>query len=75
MKERGEHVFYGAGFGCSSAGALLNPLFYSVSSQQQTQLVRSHFARNTTQDTNPRQQHIENKAIREVMKREKHTTQ
>lgn len=33
VKERGERVFYGAGFGCSSAGALLDPLFYSVSSQ------------------------------------------
>lgn len=44
-------------------------------SQRQTQLVGSHFAIITTQDTNPRQQHIENKAIREVMKREKHATQ
>lgn len=36
MKERGKYVFYGAGFGCSSAGGLLNAVFYSVSSQSAT---------------------------------------
>lgn len=48
---------------------------WAVSQWQTAYLVGSPYARSKTQDTNPRQQHSENTAIREEMKREKHIGQ
>lgn len=60
----------GGDFGCCRAAVLLNPLF-AVSQRQTALLVGSRYARSKTQDANPRQQHSENKAIREEMKKKK----
>lgn len=44
---------------------------WAVSQRQTALLVGSRYARSKTQDANPRQQHSENKAIREEMKKKK----